>query len=62
MRATSLIMTIETQPIAIKLCIMFYVEIKRTMNEKIIDMIIPARAEVTNDSSVGIQAQFKPAV
>ena len=60
--AKTLMITIVTQPIAIKLYTMFWVEIKRTMKAKVIAMKIPSRAEVTNESSVGIQAQAIPAV
>jgi hypothetical protein len=41
---------------------MFWVDIKRMMKANIIAMNIPPNAEVTNDFSVGIQAQAIPAV
>ena len=62
MIARTLIKTIETQTIDIKLYMMFLVAINKTTNEKIIAIIIPYIADDTNDCSVGIQAQAKPAV
>ena len=54
--------TIDTQPIEIMLCIMFWVDIKRIMKANNIAIKIPPNADETNDFSVGIQAQASPAV